>query len=173
MENLKNNTDYFLGNIISFILLSIVLIISFGCKKKEVNPNVDKIQPNSNMRVDVETNYFKNEISPGLKLNVVCNLVVENKTTGQTLFSYNCNLNDTIKKKQFAAVVFKTTNFDQYRVYSQSIFTYSKKNFTSINSQLIHNLKTTETTTVIDSKAISLTQLNDSTFISKSEFIFN
>lgn len=173
MENSKNSTDSFLGNIISLILISIIFILSFGCKKEEVNPNQDKIKPNTNMRVDLETNYFKNEISPGLKLNIICNLLVQDKTSGKTLFNYNCDLRDTVNNRQYSGVIFTTSNYDQYRVYSECVFTYSKKNYTPVSAQLYHNLKTTATTTVIDFKAISLTQLNDSTFISKSEFIFN
>lgn len=167
------NLIYFgIRGIIILVIFSL-FVISFGCKKKVVDPNEGKIKPNSLVQIEVVTNYFHREVSPGVKLNINCNLIVDNLTTNKRIFNVpSCNLNDTVVHKQLAGLLFNTTNYDQYKVYSEATFIYSKKDFVPV-SGLYHNLKTDIYDQITDYKSISLSKVNDSTFVSRCEFIFN
>jgi hypothetical protein len=156
-----------------FIVFTFIITFIFSCKKENVDPNVDKHKPNSNVDFEVESSYFKYPVQAGVNLNVICNLTVKDVTAGTDLFKINsCNLLDTSAFKQYAAVMFKTTDYHQYKFISEARFIYSKKEYTPVNG-LFHNINVKVNNTSVGSKSISLSKVNDSTYISTNEITIN
>ena len=155
-----------------FILIFMIAFI-FSCKKENVNPNEGKHKPNSWVDFEVESSYFKYPVQPGVNLNVICNLIVKDVTANVDIFNIgSCNLLDTASFKQFAAVMFKTTDYHQYKFYSEARYIYSKKQYTPVTG-LFHNIRVKVNNTQVGTKSIVLSQLNDSTFISRNEIVIN